>query len=60
MWGAKLQPEVFEPVAEYVTATNDVDRRRCYRGQDLVQIIMDWPELRPCYVVDPKVAASVL
>lgn len=60
MWKTKLKPEVYEPVAEYVVGTNNPEIGRCYRGQDIIQIILDWPDLRPCYAVDPKVAASVL
>jgi hypothetical protein len=41
-------------VVEYVRlhnapANDDKSSHKVFRGQDIVQIIMDWPELKPCY-----------
>ncbi len=43
LWQAKLRPDVWREVKEYVMMTNDPDNARAFRGQDLVQIILDWP-----------------
>lgn len=59
-WKTKLLPEVYGPIADYVVATNNIDLRRCYRGQDLVEIIIEWPEVSACYATDPRKAAEVI
>lgn len=48
-WSSKLRPELFKQVSDYVISSNDEDKGRCYRGQDIVQIILEWPNLSPCY-----------
>ncbi len=50
-WEAKLRPELFKEVSDYITSSNDEDLGRCYRGQDIVQIILEWPKLSPCYAI---------
>lgn len=48
-WESKLRPELFKDISEYVRSSNDESIGRCYRGQDIVQIILEWPKLSPCY-----------
>ena len=48
-WEAKLRPELFKEISDYVISSNNEDLGRCYRGQDIVQIILEWPKLSPCY-----------
>lgn len=52
-WSLRLKPEVAAKVSDYLINTNlpanDKGTHRVYRGQDIVQIIMDWPDLKPCY-----------
>jgi hypothetical protein len=48
IWGRRLLPELHAEIAEYVrlynkSAPTPNDRHNVYRGQDLVQIIIDWP-----------------
>jgi hypothetical protein len=54
MWSTKLVTFVYQEVSDYVRkhnlpATDDTKSHQVFRGQDLVQIIMDWPDLKPCY-----------
>lgn len=54
IWKERLKPAVFGPVADYVHAKNveangPEQKHQVFRGQDLIQIIMDWPELNPAY-----------
>ena len=53
-WQGRLNDDLFCAVSIYVVSHNtaandDKSAHRVFRGQDIVQIIMDWPELRPCY-----------
>ena len=62
-WTLRVKCEVIEPVSAYVAVTNlqasgPEGSHRVYRGQDLVQIIMDWPDLKPCYA--PVIPAEEL
>ena len=54
MWALKLLPDIWQPVAEYVRSHNKPaptpnDKHQVLRGQDIVQIIMDWPCPGPAY-----------
>ena len=54
MWSERLKLPIYNAVAEYVLKHNEVANdenqpHRVLRGQDIVQVIMDWPELKPCY-----------
>lgn len=54
LWHDKLKFDLICKVEAYVQkhnqqANDDTQAHRVYRGQDLVQIIMDWPDLKPCY-----------
>ncbi len=58
-WGTRLITRVTYEVWAYLKSTNlpatdEKQVHRVYRGQDLVQIIMDWPDLKPCYVQPSK------
>ena len=53
-WGTKLRREVYGHVSSYVLETNQEatspeQAHRVFRGQDLVQIILDYPELSAAY-----------
>lgn len=50
-WQDKLKPEIHAAVAEYARKHNapSSEHHHVYRGQDLVVIILQWPELRPPY-----------
>ena len=48
-WESKLRSELFKEISDYVVSSNDEAKGRCYRGQDIVQIILEWPNLSPCY-----------
>ena len=53
-WQGRLNNDLFCAVSDYVVrhnrpALDDKGTHRVLRGYDIVQIIMDWPELRPCY-----------
>lgn len=54
VWDQRLKPAITQSVRDYVVAcnrqANDDTKAHCvFRGQDLVQIILDWPELKDCY-----------
>ena len=54
IWQDRLVRPLLNDVTEYVrrhntSALDDKRVHQVFRGQDLVQIIMDWPELKPCY-----------
>lgn len=58
-WRSRLRGGFYADVYCYVVsanlpATDEKQVHRVYRGQDLVQIIMDWPDLKPCYVQPSK------
>lgn len=60
LWHDKLKFGLICKIEDYCLATNrpakdETETHRVYRGQDLVQIIMDWPNLKPCYVKLPEV-----
>lgn len=57
MWETRLQPQLFADVKAYVLSKNDPATGNCYRGQDIVQIIMQWPDLSPVY---PPVGGDVI
>ncbi len=53
-WAERLRPQFFKPIAEYilkhnVEANGPDQRHRVFRGQDIVQIILDWPNLNNAY-----------
>ena len=53
-WSSRLNTDLFCAVSVYVVrhnvaALDDKHPHQVLRGQDLVQIIMDWPVLKPCY-----------
>ena len=67
IWQDRLVMPLLNDVVEYVRkhnrqANDDTQAHQVYRGQDLVQIIMDWPELKPCYppAVEPATTAADL
>lgn len=43
-WAAKLKPEIAQGVTEYVLSTNRPDR--VFRGQDIIEIIRQWPDVQ--------------
>jgi hypothetical protein len=52
-----IKPEILQPVVAYAKATNrpaevTVSAHRVYRGQDLIQLVMQWPDLT-CYAPMP-------
>lgn len=54
LWRHKLKGGLIADIAHYLArqnqpANDDAHAHRVFRGQDLVQIIMDWPELKTCY-----------
>ena len=54
LWSERLKLPSYNAVAEYVlkhnrVAENEHQAHHVYRGQDIVQIILDWPELKPMY-----------
>lgn len=54
IWSDRLKDDLYDAVSDYVIlhrreAQDDKHNHQVFRGQDLVQIIMDWPELKPCY-----------
>lgn len=64
IWSDRLVDKLYDEVSEYVRAHNEeanspLTYHRVLRGQDLVQIIMDWPELKPCYP-SPVAAEDVI
>jgi len=69
LWREKLKPALIGPVADYVvsknTEANDPEQKhRVFRGQDLVQIIMDWPDINtavyPPIHEEPAAAADLI
>lgn len=65
LWKPKLRPDLFKAVHAYLDATNlpapkAEDKHRVYRGQDLVQIILEWPDLSPAYAVVEKPAEELI
>ena len=54
IWSDRLVPKLYDEVTDYVLrhnrqANGPEQTHYVLRGQDLVQIIMDWPETKPCY-----------
>ena len=54
IWSDRLVDKLYDDVTEYVLRHNEqanspLTPHRVFRGQDLIQIIMDWPELKSCY-----------
>jgi len=54
IWQTRLVMPLLNDVVEYVRlhnapANDDKSSHKVFRGQDIVQIIMDWPDLKPCY-----------
>ena len=54
LWAGRVRPNFMKPIAEYVLkhnveANDSNQRHRVFRGQDIVQIIMDWPNLNLAY-----------
>ena len=64
LWEEKLKPEIADAVRVYCQTTNTeagvTGTHLVYRGQDLVQIIMDWPDLKPCYVPNNSTPEDLL
>lgn len=63
-WGTRIVPNLFSEVSDYVVrhntaALDDKSAHRVFRGQDVIQIFMDWPDLKPCYP-SPKTAEEVI
>ena len=60
-WETKLDPTVFAHVANYVRTSRQPAGQdgvhRVYRGQDIVQIIVMWPDISPVY---PAIAEDVI
>ncbi len=61
-WEARLQPKLHAEVSEYVLAQNkpaDTENlsHQVFRGQDLIQIIMEWPNLGTYY---PKPGSELI
>lgn len=57
LWKARLRPELYAEIEAYVRATNDENTNRVYRGQDLIEIIREWPHLCPAFA---PVGADIL
>lgn len=54
IWRTRLNTDLFCAISIYVArhnspALDDKSAHRVFRGQDIIQIIMDWPDLKPCY-----------
>ena len=56
LWATKLLPALASEVEAYVLACNRpaeedslTNKPRVFRGQDLVEIILQWPHLDSCY-----------
>ena len=65
MWSTRLRKELFNAVAEYVIArrieaSDPEQKHQVFRGQDLIQIIMDWPNLNPVYPPIKDDASSLI
>ncbi len=57
-WAEKLNPAMWAEIVPYLLSTNREatapdEKHRVYRGQDLVQIIQDWPN--PGFAYEPRV-----
>ena len=64
-WRPKLRGGVLADIVHYLDATNlpapkAEDKHRVYRGQDLVQIILEWPDLSPAYATVEKPAEELI
>lgn len=65
LWKTRLKHDLYAEVAAYVRDSNRAalspeDRHRVFRGQDIVQIIMDWPNLIAVYPPSASQSASVI
>lgn len=53
IWTGKLLPEVATEIAEYVTTHNKQagldGKHQVFRGQDIIQLVLDWPTPGPGY-----------
>ncbi len=54
IWAEKLRPQLAREISEYVRkhnreANGPTQRHQVFRGQDIVQIVIDWPNLHPAY-----------
>lgn len=61
IWRLRIIPALFEQVREFVLSQNREARdgqpkHRVYRGQDLIEILRQWPDLDAVYrpVVEPE------
>ncbi len=59
LWGSKCHAILIASVTEYVRsqnrcATQPEETHRVYRGQDLIEIIRQWPNLQSPYAVTPN------
>ncbi len=65
-WSTRLAADCYQEVAAFCRATNQQartseDKHLVYRGQDIVQLIMDWPTFNPiAYPAPVKPEESVL
>jgi len=53
-WKLRIRAQMFDQIEAYVKRTNreagsPSEKHRVYRGQDLVEIIRQWPDLDPSY-----------
>lgn len=65
IWSDRLVDKLYDEVTEYalkhrVEALDDKHNHQVFRGYDLVQIIMDWPELKPCYPAGTAAAEDLI
>lgn len=65
LWRQRLLPFIVEGVTKYVLSHNQPaptpDQKHCVlRGQDIIQVIMEWPNLSPAYPTNKVLAASEL
>lgn len=59
-WAAKLKPDIAKAVAAYVRSHNNPDTNFVLRGQDIVQVILDWPTPSAAYPPRKDTTADVI
>lgn len=57
-WDMRIIAEFRKPIRDYVTArnkpaANSEGVHKVWRGQDIVDIIYNWPHTAPCYPTTP-------
>lgn len=60
VWEKKIHAVFYQPIADYVKksnrcATQPEEVHQVFRGQDLIEIIRQWPDVQPPY---PSVSTS--